>query len=87
MIGDQAKAREILTEIEKVSKPLYSPWAFWCAMIHALLGEQNSVFEWLDKACAAREPALIFLTQAPDFENLHDDPRFRELARRIGLAA
>ena len=86
MIGDQAEAREILAEIEQVSKPPYFPWALWCAMIHALLGEQDRVFEWLDKACAAREPGLVFLTQAPDFESLHHDPRFRELVRRIGLA-
>jgi TolB-like protein len=87
MIGNLTEARQILAEVEQVSKPPYFPRAYWCAMIHALLGERDSVFEWLDKAYAAREPALIFLTQAPDFESLHDDPRFRELARRVGLAA
>jgi len=85
IMGNQAEAREILTEIEQVSKPPYFSRAFWCAMIHALLGEPDQAFEWLDKACGAREPALIYLRQAPSFESLHGDPRFHDLLRRIGI--
>jgi TolB-like protein len=87
MMGKQAEAREILSEVERVSQPPYFSQAGWCAMIHALLGERDQAFEWLDRACAAREAAVIFVRQFPDFESLHGDSRFGDLLRRIGLAS
>jgi serine/threonine protein kinase/tetratricopeptide (TPR) repeat protein len=85
MLGNPAEARVILSEVEQVSKPPYFPRALWFAMIHALLGGRDQAFEWLDRACEAREPALIYLTQFPDFESMHRDRRFGDLLRRIGL--
>jgi TolB-like protein len=87
MLGKPAEAREILKEVEQVeqvAKPPYSR-ALWCAMIHALLGGRDQAFEWLNRAYEAREPALIYLRHFPDFDSLHDDSRFADLLRRIGL--
>ena len=33
-------------------------------MIHALLGEPDQAFEWLDEAFREREPTLIYLSRA-----------------------
>jgi TolB-like protein len=87
ILGNQAEAREILSEIKQASNSRYLSRAAHCAMIHAVLGEPDEAFEWLGRAFGEREPTLIYLSQAPDFEGLHDDPRFRDLVRRIGLAA
>jgi hypothetical protein len=87
ILGNQAEAREILNEIKQASNSRYLSRAAHCAMIHAVLGEPDEAFEWLGRAFGEREPTLIYLSQAPDFEGLHDDPRFRDLVRRIGLAA
>jgi TolB-like protein len=86
LIGKQIEAREILAEAEQVSKPPYSR-ALWYAMIHALLGERGQAFEWLNRAYETREPALIYLKGFLDFVSLHEDPRFDNLLRRIGLAS
>jgi adenylate cyclase len=88
MIGKPAEARESLHDVEQVdqvAKPPYYSRALWCAMVHALLGERDQAFAWLNRACDAREPALIYLRHFPDFETLHDDPRFADVLHHIGL--
>ena len=86
-VGNHSEARAILTEVKQASKAPNLSHAAYCAMIHALLGEPDQAFEWLDKAFEEREPTLVYLGQLPGFENLHGDPRFGDLLRRIGLAA
>ena len=86
IIGNQVEAREILTEVKLASRSPNLSHAMYCAMMHAWLGEPDQTLEWLDKAYAEREPTLVYLRQFPDFDGLHDDPRFSTLLRRIGLA-
>ena len=60
--------------------------SYWIAADYAMLGETDKAFEWLDKAF--REgPNLMYLKVDDNFEALRSDPRFQELARRIGLPA
>jgi hypothetical protein len=64
-------------------------------MIHAALGENDSAFVLLDKACAAKDPALISIQVGDIGVLLHlprahlaalrADPRFGNLLRRMGL--
>jgi len=56
------------------------------AMVYALAGEKDNAFKWLDKAYDKREGAEITLLKCdPSFKNLHADPRFGSLLRRMGL--
>lgn len=86
ILGNQAEAREILADVKEASKSPNLSRAAYCAMMHAWLGEPDQAVEWLEKACGEREPTLIYLRQSPDFESLHDDPRFHDLLHRIGLS-
>ncbi|HYU90162.1 MAG TPA: tetratricopeptide repeat protein [Gemmatimonadales bacterium] len=52
---------------------------------YAALGERDSAFAWLERAFRERVGLLMFLTIDDRFETLRSDPRFRDLARRIGL--
>ena len=52
---------------------------------YALLGERDSAFAWLERAFREREGALAFFTVDDHFFALRSDPRFRDLARRMGL--
>jgi TolB-like protein/Tfp pilus assembly protein PilF len=54
--------------------------------IYVLLGEQDTAFQWLEKAFGERSPALSHIKADPRFEPLHLDPRFSELLRRMGLS-
>lgn len=87
MTGKQDEARTVLHELEQESGPPHFLHSYSCAGIHALLGDQDEAFEWLDKACQGRAGALIYLASDPGFEKLRGDPRFDALLRRIGLAA
>lgn len=55
------------------------------AMIHAVLGETEEAFEWLEKAFVERDPVLLFLKTSSGFEGLRADPRLDDLVRRVGL--
>jgi len=58
---------------------------FDLARLHALQGEKDAAFEYLNKAVEKREWHIITLIVEPAFDNLRDDPRFDELVRRVGL--
>jgi len=54
--------------------------------VYALAGDKDKAFEFLEKAYKAREGSeLTLLAVDPVWKNLHGDPRFSDLLRRIGL--
>jgi hypothetical protein len=56
------------------------------AAVYALAGEKDEAFQWLDKAYAERDGEDIALLNCdPFFKNLHGDPMFADLLRRLGL--
>jgi adenylate cyclase len=75
----------ILDELQQESLHSYvSPWSF--ALIHSGLGDKNRTFEYLEECYHKREHDLAYLHIWPQFDNLHSDPRWGSLIRRIGLA-
>ncbi|MGH9695022.1 MAG: tetratricopeptide repeat protein, partial [Bryobacteraceae bacterium] len=59
---------------------------FQVAEIYGQLGNNDKAFEWLEKAYQNREGIpLSALNCAPGFKNLHGDPRFSDLLRRLHL--
>jgi TolB-like protein/DNA-binding winged helix-turn-helix (wHTH) protein/Flp pilus assembly protein TadD len=84
--GDRAKAERIIEELKTQPKEKYvSPQDI--ALIYSALGDRDNAFAWLEKAYAARSCWLIELNVDPAFRQLRDDPRFADLARRVGLSA
>ena len=55
------------------------------ACFHARLGNRDEAFKFLDKAYEQRSFGLIMIKADPFLDSLHDDPRFKELVKRIGL--
>lgn len=84
LAGQRAKALTILDELETLSRERYvSP--FDMAVIHLGLGDQISLFEYLDEAYRQKVWRIIELTM-PFFDSLRSDPRWLDLVQRIGLA-
>ena len=54
------------------------------AGVHALLGDKEQAFEWLEKAYQGRSCAY-WLKQDPRLDSLRDDARFRDLMRRMNF--
>jgi len=59
--------------------------AFNVAFVYTSLGDKDQAFFWLEKAFDEGEGKLLALKVDPIFDPLHSDPRFAELARRVGL--
>lgn len=57
------------------------------ALMHGDVGEMDAAFAHLNAAIDARDPALVHLAVAPQWDMLRADPRFRQCLDRMGLAA
>jgi TolB-like protein/DNA-binding winged helix-turn-helix (wHTH) protein/Tfp pilus assembly protein PilF len=84
-IGRSAEARGILDALASGARTRYVP-PYAMALIHAGLGERDAAFAWLERAYAARDVHLIFLTQDPKWDGYRGDPRFQALLSRCGFA-
>jgi TolB-like protein/Flp pilus assembly protein TadD len=82
--GDLVRARGVLATLQEASRQRYVS-SYEIALIYAALGEADRAFEWLDKACEERSGWLPYLNAEPRLDELHIDPRFQELAARVGL--
>jgi serine/threonine protein kinase/tetratricopeptide (TPR) repeat protein len=60
-------------------------WPLTMAKIHARLGERDKAFVWLEKMYSERHERLRSIRADPVFDDLHSDPRFIDLLRRVGL--
>jgi TolB-like protein/DNA-binding winged helix-turn-helix (wHTH) protein/Flp pilus assembly protein TadD len=83
-VGKREEARRILAKLRSLQKRGLVP-AGSIAILYGALGELNEAFAWLEKAYEERDPQLTYLKVGRRFEPLRQDPRFRELVRRVGL--
>jgi TolB-like protein len=60
--------------------------AYYIATVYAYRGDADRAFEWLDKAVVNQNQNLFTITSEPQFDRLHDDPRWLALLRKLGKA-
>jgi len=82
--GRRQEALQVLSNLEARSKKEYVT-AYAVALVHAALGEKDQAFAWLDKGVEERTHWLVWLKRDLRWEPLRDDPRFKDLTRRVGL--
>jgi hypothetical protein len=80
--GERDKALASLQRLQS-GKEYCSPVDF--AVIYMGLGQRDQAFAALEAAFAAHDQQLMGLRGAFQFDELHGDPRFQDLARRVGL--
>jgi TolB-like protein/DNA-binding winged helix-turn-helix (wHTH) protein/tetratricopeptide (TPR) repeat protein len=82
--GRRADALKLLAELKKRKLAGYVPAG---AFVNAYLGlgERDQSFAALEQAYNERSAILQFLKVHPFFDPLRDDPRFKDLVRRVGL--
>ena len=59
--------------------------AYFRAVLYGAAGRLDEAFDCLDQAIACRDPALVHLAVAPDWDSLRDDPRFAQRLRLMAL--
>jgi DNA-binding winged helix-turn-helix (wHTH) protein len=55
------------------------------AILYGDAGRLDDAFECLDQAIASRDPALVYLSIAPQWDSLRADPRFVSRLQRLAL--
>ena len=80
--GKKSDAIKILNDLTKRSNATYSH-ASEIAVIYAALGDNDQAINWLEKGYEGRFNPGVLLR--PGLDPLRSDPRFQDLARRVGL--
>jgi TolB-like protein/thioredoxin-like negative regulator of GroEL len=82
--GRRADALRLLEKLRRRELTGYVPAA---ALILAYLGlaEYDQAFLWLEEAYKEQSNILQYLKVHPFFDPVRDDPRFKDLVRRVGL--
>ena len=80
--GKKDEARRMLEQLKK--SPSADPYLL--ATAYGALGDKDAAFRSLDEAYAKRNSSLVDIGCEPAFEDLHSDPRYQALQRRMGLA-
>ena len=85
LLGRNADANAALAHFETTRA---ANSAYYIAGIHALRGEVDQAFQWLESAYQQRDPELLGvpgISTDPDLGNLHGDPRYKALLRKLKL--
>jgi len=56
------------------------------ALVYAGLGRKTEAFKWLEEAYKVHDEGLTYIKVEPCLDPLRDDPRFKDLLSRVGLA-
>jgi serine/threonine-protein kinase len=79
LAGNEEEARAILARPFPRSDPLRR------AQVHVALGEVERALELLEDGIRTRSPYLGELNVEPQWDPIREDPRFREILRRVGF--
>jgi eukaryotic-like serine/threonine-protein kinase len=82
--GRRDKAEEMITRFREIAKTQYVPTCR-IASIYATLGDRDKAFEELRKAFEVRDWELYRLTADPYWIPIREDPRFKDLVKRLNL--
>ncbi|MGH9948239.1 MAG: tetratricopeptide repeat protein, partial [Pyrinomonadaceae bacterium] len=83
--GNRQEVLKILDELKTQSaRQFVPPMAF--VNLYIALGEKDEAFAWMEKDFENRSYISLYYTVLPIFNDLHNDPRFTDLVRRVELA-
>ena len=83
-LGRREEAMKLIDELQQLIPQGLDPYLN-IAMIHAGLGDEQKVFQLLDKAIEIRSGYLLNIKVNRAFDALHSNPRFISLVKKIGL--
>jgi serine/threonine protein kinase/tetratricopeptide (TPR) repeat protein len=92
LLGKREEALNVLNQLLEMRERQYVT-ALNIARVYSGLGDKDKAFEWLERAYEERDGGLAVLnaeakagTGGVWVESIRTDPRFQDLARRIGLS-
>ncbi len=82
--GMEAYYRQLLKQQLALAKRQRVP-AYRFAVSYARVGENDSAFAFLNRACDERDPLVLRIKCEPHFDRMRADPRYALLLKRLGL--
>jgi tetratricopeptide (TPR) repeat protein len=82
-LGHSKESQAALDEIGRTDAGAYAPYQ--AAEVYAYRLELDRAFEWLDRAYAFHDTGLTLVKSDPLLRNLHGDPRYRALLKKMNL--
>jgi len=82
--GKKTEAQKMLVELQQRAKHEHVA-ALTVALVYIGLGEKDSAFAWLMKACDERDEEMGYAYVCPWFDTLRPDPRFSDILKYVGL--
>ena len=80
------EAVELLNELKEIrEQSLAGSPSFYIAVIYSALDKKELAFQWLEKAYEDHDMEMVWLKIEPQLYSLHADPRFHDLAERVGF--
>ena len=84
LAGQRAEAETLLSVLQDISQRKYvSPYSM--LVIHLALGPEERVFEILEQLYEERNDWLVWLKVSPELKGVRNDPRFKDLMKRVGF--
>jgi TolB-like protein/Tfp pilus assembly protein PilF len=71
--------------LEQLTQMAAGDWASGIALVHAIRGETDAVFTWLDRAFAQKDEDLYIIKGNPLLRNVTHDPRYGAFLRKMNL--
>lgn len=81
LAGQAARAREVFARADTT----HEHYIVYRGLLHALLGELDEAFAWLDREHEWPLPALVQLSGERRYAPLRADPRFEAVRQRLGM--
>ncbi len=83
-MGRRREAEELLKRYIEIGKTQYVSH-YWIATMYAWLGKRDEAITELEKAFEERDYMISRLKTEPFLDPLRDDPRFKEMLKRLNL--
>ncbi len=84
LVGKRAEAIDKIKELEEKYTRKEATGQY-IAAVYVGLGDKDKAFDWLEKDFQARNGKLAEIRWQIQFEPLRDNPRYKDLLKRIGL--
>jgi len=81
--GLHTKANEQLTNKVRLAAEADYDISYWLASAYLLQGRQVEALRWLETAISLGNENYPWFESDPNWSDMHDDPRFKELMTRI----
>lgn len=83
-VAGRPEAHQIVQELENLSQTRrVSP--YWKSIAYLGLDRIDMALHCIEKACAERDPWLLWMKIEPRFDCLHSEPRFERVLAKVGL--